>query len=228
MIRTRKLIASLLLFTFAQAQAGDPQIPPRVVFDEARQVLWALEEGRLLRYDTRRRMLLGSLELPAFSHAAGRYACAPDMIADGAGGLLVSSNVEAALWRVEGGGRSVERIELRLDTDLDKELGFTGLVFAGHRLFAVSSLQGSLWEIDLAARAAKKLPLPRTLRGACSVGLKGTQAAAPAASAPAMRRTSSGAAEPEAPVLCIHGSRETFAVEVGPAGQARFREEGCR
>lgn len=199
-----------LLFCCAQAAAGDNHVPPRVLHDQPRGVIWALRDGLIMRYDARTRALLDTFNLPEWSYAIPSASCEPDLAVDENGNLFVTSNVDSPLWRIDAVTRRIERIELALDSDTDKDVGFTGLVPAAPGvLLAVSSVHGSLWKIDLAARTARKLPLDRVLRGACALGLE---------------------AGPQAPatlILCAPSRYATYGIRIKDMRQAEFQPGAC-
>lgn len=169
-----RAFAILLLFCCLRAQAEDNFIPPRVVYDAQRQVMWALRDGYIMRYDAQRRVLLDTFSLADFSYAIKSETCAPDMVLDENGNLIISSNVDRPLWRIDAQSLKVEEIDLALDTDKTKDIGFTGLFIAAPGvLLGVSAIHGSFWKIDLASHTAQKLALARPIRGACAIGLAG-------------------------------------------------------
>ena len=100
--------------------------------------------------------------------------CLPDLALGPRGEVIVTSNVVPILWRVDGQSLAVTEHRLALGDDHDKEVGFTGLVYAANQdaYFAVSAAHGSLWRIDGQLRKARKLMLSEPLRGACALRLQ--------------------------------------------------------
>lgn len=126
--------------------------------DAARNRLWVLDQEALTLYDNLNGRRLRRVALPDWVLAGAGDACAPDVVLDRAGGVLVSSNVMPVLWRVDAQSFEVTRIELALDSDTDKDVGFTGLSFAGDGvLIAAGATFGSLWRIDLDNASAGKV-----------------------------------------------------------------------
>ena len=102
------------------------------------------------------------------------YSCAPDLVLDPSGAALVSSNIVPALWRIDPETFAVGRHDLALDSDTDKDVGFTGLAVAAEQgvLLAVSAIHGSLWRVDLRRNEAEKAQLSEPVRGACGLAIR--------------------------------------------------------
>jgi hypothetical protein len=75
------------------------------------------------------------------------------------GALIVSSNVEARLWRISPARFEVEIYELELASDQDRDFGFHALAWGANEaiLYARSSPEGSDWKIDLRAGRAERI-----------------------------------------------------------------------
>ena len=145
----------------------------RVERDRARDRVWMLKGDGVYLYDGETRWLIRRFDLPEWRYAADEYACPPDLVIDAAGSAIVSSNVVPVLWRVDPKSAQAVLVELRLDSDTDKDVGFTALSYANQRtLIGASSLHGSLWVIDLASQRAKKVSLAAPVLGVCALGLK--------------------------------------------------------
>jgi hypothetical protein len=126
--------------------------------DAERNRLWVLDQESLTLYDNLNGRRVRRITLPDWVLAGEGYACAPDVVLDRAGAVFVSSNVVPVVWRVDPQSFDVKRIELALDADTDKDVGFTGLSFAGDGvLVAAGATFGSLWRIDLAAASASRV-----------------------------------------------------------------------
>ena len=135
--------------------------------DAERNRLWALDEKALTLYDKLNRRLLRRVILPEWVLAGEAHACAPDVVLDAAGAVFVSSNVVPVLWRVDPQSFEVTRIALTLDSDRDKDVGFTGLSFAGDgTLIATGATFPSQWRIDIGAARASKVASSASLADA--------------------------------------------------------------
>jgi hypothetical protein len=141
----------------------------RVQADVARNRLWVLHGDGVYVYEITTRRQIGRFALPEWMFVREAFNCAPDLALDPSGAAIVSSNVRTVLWRLDPERFAVRRQELALDTDRDKDVGFTGLAFADGLLFGVDAVHGSLWKIDLVAGKAEKLALSSPLRGACGL-----------------------------------------------------------
>jgi hypothetical protein len=130
--------------------------------DPARNRLWVLDPSGLTLYDNLNGRRLRHISLPEWILAAGDRVCAPDIAFDAAGTVFVSSDVLPVIWRVDPQRFEVARIEIALDMDADKDVGFTGLSFAGDGIvIAAGTTFPSIWRIDLnAARASKVASYP--------------------------------------------------------------------
>jgi hypothetical protein len=145
----------------------------RIERDRARDRVWMLKRDGVYLYDGATRWLIRRFELPEWRYAPDEYACPPDLVIDAAGSAIVSSNVVPMLWRIAPRSAEAVLVELRLDKDTDKDVGFTALLYANQRtLIGASSPHGSLWVIDLASQRAKKVNLAAPIRGVCALGLK--------------------------------------------------------
>jgi hypothetical protein len=87
------------------------------------------------------------------------YGSLPDLALGPRGEAVVTSNVVPTLWRIDPETLAVSVHALALDSDTDKEVGFSGLVYSpGHEaFFAVSDAHGSLWRIDPQLETARKI-----------------------------------------------------------------------
>jgi hypothetical protein len=72
------------------------------------------------------------------------------------------------LWRVGPQRFEITRIELALDADADKDVGFTGLSLTGDGTFlAAGTTFGSLWHLDPRTASARKIASYPALASAC-------------------------------------------------------------
>jgi len=135
--------------------------------DPARNRLWVLDLEVISVYDNTNGRRLRRIVLPEWMVLPKKYSCLPDLALDSSGTAYVSSNVLPVLWRIDPHGYEVARIELVLDTDNDKDVGFTGLSFAGDgTLLAAGAMAAALWQIDTSAASAMKIAsYPSVARG---------------------------------------------------------------
>lgn len=140
----------------------------RVREDTARHRLWVLGLDQVYVYDTRARALLRQVPLPEWSVA--RFICPPDMTLDRKGGALVSSNVQPRLLHIDGVSFRAQEHQLDVVSKRQWEPGFGALAFGSDgSLYAMSSLAGMLFRIDLARRTAREL-LSADRAGSCELG----------------------------------------------------------
>ena len=91
------------------------------------------------------------------------------MILDRAGVAFVTSDILPVIWRIDPQHSEIRRIELSLDTDRDKDVGFSGLSFAADgALLAAGATFRSRWRIDLAATTATRIASDPALLDACN------------------------------------------------------------
>ena len=135
------------------------QQPLRVKTDPARGRRWELHWGAAHAYDVASGRLVSRIPLTNTSFTAAREACLPDMLLSRSGAVIVSSNAEPVLWRIDPDRLAVERFDIAPDTDKDKDFGFSGLAWSADEkvLHAVSAVSGSRWEIDLDSATARKV-----------------------------------------------------------------------
>jgi hypothetical protein len=136
---------------------------------------WVIEAGSLFLDEPGKARR--AVELPGWHWADQPYACAPDIAVGPRGEVVVTSNVLPVLWKIDPATLKVSVHRLELDSDTDKDVGFSGLVYSARNgaWFAVSGLHGSLWRIDPLLRRAQKVGLSQPLRGACAVSVQRQQ-----------------------------------------------------
>lgn len=205
-----KSLATILLLAASTALA-EPALTLRVAHDISRNQYWLLQRDGVYLYDATTQALKKRYELPGWLYVQNQYACAPDLAVDGRGAVVISSNIAPVLWRVDPAKGEVTTHELALDADNDKDVGFSGLVYAADQgaFFAVSSTYGSLWRIDPLLRRAQKIPVSTSLKHTCALALDRTKT----------RRTL---------VLCARGAEGTRAVHLAPDQRSAYvRSEAC-
>jgi hypothetical protein len=181
----------------------------RYQLDPTRNQLWVLDGAGIDVFDLSERFHKRRVALRDWVWVDEPYSCTPALALEPSGVALVSSNVVPALWRIDPETFAVRRHELALDTDLDRDVGFTGLAFAEHgTLLAVSGIQGSLWRVDLWRGRAEKIALSRPVRGACGLATR-----------PAGR-----VAQPL--TLCVPGAGKAWQVRLSPDLRRGFVIDG--
>jgi hypothetical protein len=128
----------------------------RLRTDAEHNRIWvlALEDVRV--YDAATKRLIRKIILPNWSVA--RSVCDPDMVLDSSGSAIVSSNVQARLWRIDADSFEVKEHEIHLLGRERWEIGFGALALgADGTLFALTSSAGSLWKIDVAKASASMI-----------------------------------------------------------------------
>jgi len=140
----------------------------RVRRDETRNRIWLLGLEDVRVYDAANERLIRRVALPNWSVA--RYACDPDMVLDESGSAIISSNVQARLWRIDGGTFTVSERDITLHERENWDVGFTALAPAGNgKLLAVTSLAGSFWSIDLHKGIAHMAAPAAALQNLCGL-----------------------------------------------------------
>ena len=120
----------------------------RIKLDSAHERIWVLDLDAVRVYDSSSKRLAHTIPLPRWSVA--RFSCMPDMVLDRTGSAYISSNVQARLWRIDGGTLTVSERDITLQERENWDVGFTALAPADNgKLLAVTSLAGSFWSIDL-------------------------------------------------------------------------------
>ncbi len=139
--------------------------------DAARSRLWVLDARGLALHDSVNGRRLRHVELPGLFLAGSDNLCPPDIAFDATGTVFVSSDVLPVIWRVDPERFEVTRIELALDADRDKDIGFTGLSFASDGIvIAAGATVPSLWRIDLNRASASKIASYPASARACEPG----------------------------------------------------------
>lgn len=173
-IAARLFLALLVAFTAAcdapRSEAPQAAAPLRVArSDPARNHLWVLERDGLSLYDSTSGRRLKRFVLPDWPYVGYRYGCAPDLILDHAGVASVTSDVLPVIWRIDPRRPEIRRIELSLDSDRDKDVGFSELSFAADgSLLAAGATFRSRWRIDPVAATATRIASDAALPGACN------------------------------------------------------------
>ena len=140
----------------------------RIRRDAVRNRIWLLGLEDVRVYDAANERLIRRVALPNWSVA--RYACDPDMVLDESGSAIISSNVQARLWRIDGGTLTVSERDITFHERENWDVGFAALVPAGNgKLLALTSLGGSLWSIDLNKGIAHMAAPAAALQNLCGL-----------------------------------------------------------
>jgi len=124
--------------------------------DTARNRLWVLTLENVRVYDAAKKKLIRQIELPNWSVAG--FICMPDIALDRSGSAIISSNVQARLWRIDADSFEVTEHEISLLGKERWDIGFGALAFATDgALYALTSSAGSLWKIDVAKASASMI-----------------------------------------------------------------------
>ena len=149
--------------------------PPNLRYrvDPARSRVWFLTRDGVFLYDVTRPEKI-VVSLPAWQWVDAPYSCLPDLALGPRGEAVVTSNIVPTLWRIDPETLAVSVHELVLDTDQNKDVGFSGLAYSAEHgvFFAVSDIHGSLWRIDPLLRRGQKIPLSEPIRKACGIAVQ--------------------------------------------------------
>jgi hypothetical protein len=123
---------------------------------DAADRIWQLTRNGVVVQDPGRTT---RVPLPEWIYAGPRFSCAPALAVGPNGEAVVTSDVVPTLWRVDPRTLAVTRHELKLDSDNDKDVGFSDLAWEAKQgaYFAVSTADGALWRIDRELKAARKV-----------------------------------------------------------------------
>lgn len=163
----------ILLLLLLPAGAG-AEVVLRSQEDTARNHVWVLTPEGVTLYDSATKQRKARIELPDWHWVDEAFSCAPDLAIGPNGEAVVSSNVVPTLWRIDAATLAVTRHALRLDAHAERDVGFTGLVYAReqHAFFAVGESHGLLWRIDPLLRRAQHIPLSAPVYGACGLAVR--------------------------------------------------------
>jgi len=168
-----RLHASIVINVFsALAAAGciqsyhqDPQDPVavesqalRVSLDRTYGRRWELEWNAAVAYDGKTGALIGRVPITA-SQSGARGTCRPDLIVSRSGAVLVSSNAEPVVFRIDPSSFEVRRYDIAPNAEHDKDFGFSALAWDVEEkvLYARGSTTGTMWRIYLDSGMATKV-----------------------------------------------------------------------
>ena len=132
----------------------------RYQVDSARGRVWWLTRDGVFLHDVTKSQRL-TLVLPGWSWAGAPYSCLPDLALGPRGEAVITSDVVPTLWRIDPETLAVSVHPLALETDADKDVGFSGIVYSSEQgaFFGVSGTHGTLWMIDRSLTRAQEIPL---------------------------------------------------------------------
>ena len=112
----------------------------------------------------------GLVALPGWHWVGGQHACPPALGIGPRGEAVVTSNVAASVWKVDPLTLEVTVHELELDSDRDKDVGFSTLRYSPEEgaWVAFSAAHGSTWRIDPALTRAKRISYKPEWRTSCA------------------------------------------------------------
>ena len=142
------------------------------VEDSARSRIWRLgDRGVYLEAPEQSQAL--HILLPGRFIVDQTITCPSAMTLSQEGAVVVTSNVIPILWRINPDTFVVTSHPLTLTSHADREVGFTGIAFStGHSAyFAVSSVHGTLWRIDMNLQTAHLVGLPHRLEEPCGIAV---------------------------------------------------------
>jgi len=182
---TSALFVALLALAACDVEAPSPEARPartlvgaeppsmRQKVDPARNRTWLLTEAGLFVHDAANPQKT-EIVLPGWLWVRPQFACLPDVALGPRGEALVTSNVEATLWKIDPDSLAVSVHRLALDSDLDRDVGFIALAYSPEHgeFFAASASHGSLWRIDPLLRRAQRIPFAGAVGNICELGLR--------------------------------------------------------
>jgi hypothetical protein len=181
--------------------SGTEPVSVRYQVDAGRErVWWLTADGVFVNHA--RASEKTSVPLPGWTWAAAPWSCMPDMALGPRGEAVVTSNVVPIVWRIDPDTLAVSEHPLALDTDGDKDVGFTGLTYSPEHeaYFAVSGAHGTLWKIDAQLGRGEKIALSIPIHSACRVAMS-----------PRVVSQASGRA---AVGLCVSGAERNWTVDL--------------
>jgi len=127
--------------------------------DETRGRIWVLTPSGVVIVDATTSRPIRHVPLPGWVWAGEPYGCLPDLALGPKGEAVVSSDVVPILWRVDPETFEVSEHALALNSDAEKDIGFSELEYSREQnaYFGVSSFYGSVWRIDPLLGGAQKL-----------------------------------------------------------------------
>ena len=127
---------------------------------------WLQHDGVVVQARGRKELVV----LPDWTWVGESHACAPALAAGPRGEILVTSNVLASVWKIDPHTLAVTVHPLQLDSDRDKDVGFSSLRYSPDEQawLAFSAAHGSTWRIDPALTQAKRIAYNPQRRMTCA------------------------------------------------------------
>lgn len=127
---------------------------------------WLQADGVMVRSPGREELVI----LPDWMWVDGAHACPPALAVGPRGEILVTSNVLASVWKVDPRTLKVTVHHLELDSDGDKDVGFSTLRYSPDEgaWLAFSAAHGSTWRIDPTLTQGKKIAYNPDWRMTCA------------------------------------------------------------
>lgn len=139
--------------------------------DPGRNRTWVLTLEGVRIYDANSGRLVRMVALPNWIVA--RVMCQPDIVFDGSGAAIISSNLETKLWRIDADTFVVTEREIVLVGKEEWDTGFGALAYAPEGLLlALTSSAGSLWRVDLDKGIARMVEPAAPLSNKCELGIQ--------------------------------------------------------
>lgn len=160
--RVSTLVLAALMAAFEGIEAvAAPAVPPAeptTVTDQARDRVWVLTREGVRFHSRKSASDVVDIPLPGWQWAGPPYGCMPALALGPKGEAVVTSDVLPTLWVVDPQARAVSVHPLQLDTDTEKDIGFSRLTYSSRQgaWFAVNPALGSYWKIDRNFRTARK------------------------------------------------------------------------
>ena len=128
----------------------------RIRADTARARLWVLGLDNVRVYDAVTKKLIREVALPSWT--VRRLVCDPSLALDRSGSAFISGNVTPTVWRIDADSFQVKKQEIQLQGREQWDTGFGALAFAADgTLYALTSVVGSLWKVDVAKASANMI-----------------------------------------------------------------------
>jgi hypothetical protein len=154
----RKLLVLGLILAGCAIQAYAQDTALRVKQDTPRNRVWTLTRDAVQVHELSTQRLVRRIELPGWVYVGEPFGCPPDLVVTPSGAVVVASNVLPTIWHIDPHTFAPRQLELSLNADREKDVGFTALDFAADgTLRAASQSPRALWRIDVAAARGYKI-----------------------------------------------------------------------
>ena len=133
----------------------------------AQDTSWLQPDGVVVQGPGRKALVV----LPDWTWVGEPHACPPALAVGPRGEILVTSNVLASVWKVDPLTLEVTFHPLELDSDGDKDVGFSALRYSLDEgaWLAFSATHGSTWRIDPSLTQGKKIAYNPEWRKTCVI-----------------------------------------------------------